>query len=221
MGDDGSGSSITIPSFFIRKRDADKIKAAMVNSHVYVQGEVEMTHPDNRVEYDLWFSSILDLQQAFIMDFSTYMRTLGSFALFTPRIFTYNCKYCPEEVKQKNCIYDGEYCAFLPRTDLPKRMQGVTGREFLREAIRARCLYNTMLEETGEGQNFFMWWNYILNFDLICNDYDHFTEKCAELQMHGLGLDADKTRECLKQSFEGEDFENDNKYLREDRKIAV
>jgi len=36
MGDDGMGSSITIPSFFIRKTDGDKIKAAMKNTPVYI-----------------------------------------------------------------------------------------------------------------------------------------------------------------------------------------
>lgn len=39
MSDDGTGSTVNIPSFIIRKRDADIIKGAMLssNSSVYVK----------------------------------------------------------------------------------------------------------------------------------------------------------------------------------------
>jgi hypothetical protein len=68
MADDGTGASINIPSFLISKKDGDKIKDAMVNDHVYVKGEVEMVHPDNIVEYELWYSSILDVPKEQLFD---------------------------------------------------------------------------------------------------------------------------------------------------------
>lgn len=61
MADDGTGQSINIPSFIIRFADAEKIKATMAkNQSVFIKNELEIVHPDNRVEYELWYSSILD-----------------------------------------------------------------------------------------------------------------------------------------------------------------
>jgi hypothetical protein len=65
MTDDGSGHSITIPSFMISKTDADLIKQYLLGQKnkqsVYMKAEIEMVHPDNRVEYEYWYSSILDI----------------------------------------------------------------------------------------------------------------------------------------------------------------
>lgn len=85
MTDDGSGRSINIPSFIIRKKDATIIKAALkdctlvpavmttlvparesVCQKVYIKAELEMAHPDNRVEYELWYSTIIDIDYELI-----------------------------------------------------------------------------------------------------------------------------------------------------------
>jgi hypothetical protein len=29
---------------------------------VYIKAEMEMAHPDNRVEYEFWYSTILDIE---------------------------------------------------------------------------------------------------------------------------------------------------------------
>mmetsp|Transcript_28897 Transcript_28897/g.27797 ORF Transcript_28897/g.27797 Transcript_28897/m.27797 type:complete len:299 (-) Transcript_28897:73-969(-) len=179
-----------------------------------------MAHPDNRVEYDLWFSSILDLTKEMIVDLGTYSRAFGSHTLFTPRIYTYNCMYCPAEVKNKNCIFNGEYCSFLPRFEIPANMKGVTGKEFLVEAVRSRCAYEVLKAEGGEGQNFFKWYNYIMNFDLMCKDFDHFTARCAEMQLSNLGLNVTAINMCMDDSFEHGDDSKDNKYLKEDRQLS-
>lgn len=63
MADDGSGISIHIPSFLISKKDGDLLKETMKNEKVYAKGDIEMAHPDNRVEYELWYSSILDVDK--------------------------------------------------------------------------------------------------------------------------------------------------------------
>ncbi len=67
MADDGTGRSINIPSFMIRKGDADLIKDSLKDDNqVFLKGSLEIVHPDNRVEYQLWYSSILDLEPEFI-----------------------------------------------------------------------------------------------------------------------------------------------------------
>jgi hypothetical protein len=114
MGDDGSGNSVNIPSFILGKKDCENIKDTikMTNSSVYVRTEIDIVHPDNRVEYEYWFSSVLDQDPWVLYDLSLYQKALDSNALFTPRVLTYSCKYCSDEFKSKNCLVNGEYCPF-------------------------------------------------------------------------------------------------------------
>ena len=75
MADDGTGHSINIPSFIIRKKEGNIIKSFVINdpsTSVYLKAELEMTHPDNRVEYELWYSSILDLDYMKLHDLALY-----------------------------------------------------------------------------------------------------------------------------------------------------
>lgn len=102
MADDGTGHSVNIPSFLIGKKEGDIIIDYIkrkTNSTVYVKAELEIVHPDNRVEYELWYSSALDLDYMLVHDMAGYQMALNEDALFTPRILTYSCKYCDEDVK--------------------------------------------------------------------------------------------------------------------------
>jgi len=63
MADDGSGGTVNVPSFLIRKKDCDAIKEELhknVTKSVYVRAEIDIVHPDNRVEYEYWYSTVLD-----------------------------------------------------------------------------------------------------------------------------------------------------------------
>lgn len=48
---------------FISKKDGDILKEAILknNSHIIVSISLKISNPDNRVEYDLYYGSILDL----------------------------------------------------------------------------------------------------------------------------------------------------------------
>lgn len=118
MSDDGSGSTINIPSFIIRKRDATLIKETLSKqnaSSVYVRAGLEIAHPDNRVEYEFWYSTVLDVEPWLMYDLSLYQKALSKNALFTPRILTYSCTGCSNELKQSLCLADGKYCPYLPK----------------------------------------------------------------------------------------------------------
>lgn len=191
MADDGTGHSINIPSFIIRKRDGNIIKSFIINdpeTTVYVKAELEMSHPDNRVEYELWYSSILDLDYMQVHDLALYQFALGDKALFTPRILTYSCKDCTEEMKRKSCISNGAYCPFLPKTEMPARLHGVTELQLLEESLRQRCVYDTLLKEHRVNANFTKWYNYVLNFIDTCIDKDNFNEQCSRNVMEEVGV---------------------------------
>ena len=78
MSDDGTGNTVNIPSFMINKKDADAIKTyiAKTNTSVYIKADQDIFHPDNRVEYELWYSTILDVEPWLTYDISLYQRAL-------------------------------------------------------------------------------------------------------------------------------------------------
>ena len=63
MSDDGSGAGLRIPSMMISKKDGDKILKFMNEAtleeleSIRMTASFDMKRPDNRVEYDVWFSS--------------------------------------------------------------------------------------------------------------------------------------------------------------------
>ena len=62
MSDDGTGHGIRIPSVLISKKDGQKLIDFMTSaspaelSQLAATIKFDLARPDNRVEYDLWFS---------------------------------------------------------------------------------------------------------------------------------------------------------------------
>lgn len=82
---------------------------------MYLSGEIEISHPDNIVEYDLWFSSSLDFDKDFLIDLGNFFHELRKDTFFSPRIMTYSCPECTKEEKELNCLSNGEYCLYAPK----------------------------------------------------------------------------------------------------------
>jgi hypothetical protein len=53
-----------------------------------------MENPDNRVEYDYFFSSSDDRALDFLRDFEDYHLLFGDKVLFTPRYVSWSCTTC-------------------------------------------------------------------------------------------------------------------------------
>ena len=72
MSDDGSGQGIRIPSMLISKPDGKKILDFLAAAteeqrrQTVVAAVFDISNPDNRVEYDIWFSSSNDMALDFI-----------------------------------------------------------------------------------------------------------------------------------------------------------
>jgi len=99
MGDDGTGHDIKIPSYIINKNAADKIKSYLSKnsteeSYIFIRSDIEIAHPDNIVEYELFYSSLIDLDYSFIEDLSIYHKAFGDNVVFTPRIRFNKCRPC-------------------------------------------------------------------------------------------------------------------------------
>ena len=85
-----------------------------------MRASLTIAKPDNEVEIGLLYSSSLDLD-------SESMNSFGHLALESAKtrrkalldlhIHTFACPYCPQEIRETNCLSDGNYCAFFPKVD--------------------------------------------------------------------------------------------------------
>lgn len=150
MSDDGTGSGIRIPSVLISKTDGEKLVNFMRTAgqaeldQISVLIDFDMTRPDNRVEYDMWYSSSNDLALDFIQDFMKLDKVLGDSVLMTPRFVFWVCVDCDEEFMHNNCFGAGKYCATENGNELIK------GREIVLEDLRQMCIYK---QAYAEGSN--------------------------------------------------------------------
>lgn len=70
-----------------------------------------MENPDNRVEYDIWYTSTDDRALDFIDNFIDYDKKFGDKVLMTPHFVTFDCQDCDAEFKKKECFDNGKFCA--------------------------------------------------------------------------------------------------------------
>jgi len=99
---DGTGSTVYIPTILITQSDGKMIEDLFssdpaVKMQVKVELESSMVHGE--VTYELFYGSVLDLQESLLLDLYEYQHALGSNAVFIPRIQTFECQLCPEEIK--------------------------------------------------------------------------------------------------------------------------
>jgi hypothetical protein len=120
MSDDGTGGGIRIPSMLISKTDGKKLvdflktcSETEMNS-IVIMASFEENKPDNRVEYDIWFTSSNDKALDFIEDFSSTDKELGESVLMTPHYVFWKCNFCDKEYLDKDCFGGGKYCAIEP-----------------------------------------------------------------------------------------------------------
>jgi hypothetical protein len=224
MSDDGTGSSINIPSFIIRKHDGDLIKEQLANvnsSSVYIKAQLDMAHPDNRVEYEFWYSTVIDTEPWLVYDLSLYQKALGRNAQFTPRILTYSCKGCTEEIKKSLCLADGNYCPYFPKQKIPDRMTDINDGEILMESLRQRCIYEVVSKEDPDG-SLQKWFDYTVGFLDNCMDKTIFGSDCSYAQIKNTGINYDEVRKCVEGSFvrRGDGLIIDNTILAEDTNWA-
>jgi hypothetical protein len=111
-----------------------------------------MDKPDDRVEYDVWFTSSNDRALDFISDFKDQDSKLGEKVLMTPRYVFWKCTFCEDEYLQNDCYGGGRYCAVEPSNE------NIKGREIILEDLREKCLYKKIY---GDESTRNLWWSYM------------------------------------------------------------
>jgi len=205
---------------------------------VYVKIDLGLSRPDNRVEYELWYSSILDLSKQAISELGEYQKPFGSNALFTPRIVTFACENCPKYIRESQCISDGKYCPYRAagHDEMPNPLKFgslaldfgdsklhalanvVEDKVLIMEALREKCVYESVVAE-DETLVLKKWYNYMSLLSMSAITRGNLTKEIAENIMGVYKIDKLQIETCVNNSFDiSGDYQSDNKYLREDRK---
>ena len=92
--------------------------------------DFDIRRPDNRVEYDIWYSSSNENALDFIEDFMKVDQRFGDQVLMTPRFVFWECRDCDEEFLEENCFGGGKYCATETGNPL------ITGIDIVLEDLR-------------------------------------------------------------------------------------
>lgn len=73
-----------------------------------------MTHPDDSVEVEFWFTSNDDRSLIFVKDMAEFIIPLSksdSGINLTPKFVHWSCPHCDSKFKKDHCLSDGKYCA--------------------------------------------------------------------------------------------------------------
>ena len=110
---------------------------------------------------------------------------MQDFVVFTPRILTFGCPTCVEEIRKQECLSEGKYCLIPPKDDIMERYNWVKDRQLLLESIRTRCVYKLV-----DNKQFF---NYLYNQRLECvEERSRLNNRCSDRAMKNIGIDAEK-----------------------------
>lgn len=118
MSDDGSGAGLRIPSMLINYEQGAKLldfmksATADTKAQISILVEFNLRRPDNRVEYDIWYTSNNDLVLDFMSDFADLDEKLGEKILMKPHFVYWECRKCEKEWIEKHCFGGGKYCSF-------------------------------------------------------------------------------------------------------------
>ena len=167
LADDGSGADIVIPAVMLPKQEADDIVNYFRCGQLSIQGrpktcawspdwsqeamvqaslEYTVPNPDDRVEWELWTTSIDGASLDFLTAFKDTVLQLGTHQHFAPMMYTYNGSQYGCDVKQTGsdmcgnlCTNGGLYCA--PDPD-GSQDEGISGADVVAENLRRACLWD-------------------------------------------------------------------------------
>lgn len=170
-------------------REEKENKRLLEQSYIGIQ--FNMDKPDNRVEYDIWFTSTDDRALDFINNFKEYDALLGNKVLMTPHYITFDCQQCDDSKRNNDCYGEGKFCA-LNQSNI-----NLKGQEIINEDLRQACVYNNSMSDNGNAQNF---WDYMARAHASCAGY--INEDCSKRVHSDLNLDFDETMGCVRKSFD-------------------
>ena len=220
---DGTGHTVHLPTVITSKLHGDKLiemwnASRDSQSHVVLKVDLETSQQNkDKVIYELFYGSILDLSSDLLLDLYKYQHALQGQAQLIPRIKTFECRYCPEEVKMNQCINDGEFCFFVPEVLDLDSYNRLHAQSVLQENLRQRCLYEMTNEYTDLDDHVYLNYMYDVRADCLEGQgYGRISANCSRSVMQRLGIDWKLISSCV--SYQSADKQHSSTYLfQEDR----
>lgn len=214
MVDDGTGSSIVIPTLLISKETGKELTDFLTDPNIpenwknlsSISAEFYISNPDNRVEYDIWYTPLQKSGLTFIHNFHSYNTLYSNNTLMTPRIVLWGCPGCMGSEYDNMCLGNNKkYCA-SPNNDYSQN-----GKKIVFEGLREKCIYNISFQ-VNQGEK---WWEYMDYLYDYC--FDTMTSSCRDEALYYVGIDKKKLNACIENSFFND--KEDNFLLREDYEL--
>lgn len=159
-------------------------------------------HQLNFAKLDFFYSPSIEYSHRFLESLESVYDKLKDRILFEPHLVTFASK--SQEFISKNCVSNGEYCAFDPNHEGKQ-----TGRDVIMEGLRQKCIYKKGLSQ---------YFAYMRGFYEKC--FTVFTESCSKTIVDRLGFDWEQLRVCVDKSFHGplkNLVQNENEILADDK----
>jgi hypothetical protein len=198
MADDGTGSSINIPSVFISNKDGLVLKALLQKNPVV---QVQLTWKDFKKSLSWeYYMTANDDSRPFKRDFAAVSNklSLSGKVTFNPHYMFidgiyYGCTM-PKQPCGSQCTNMGRYCAVDPERDLD---QGKTGAMVVEENLRQYCIFQ---QANATVATLPKWWAYTEYFYAECDAKFKDSASwlsCSKAQQTRAGLDTAVTDKCL------------------------
>ena len=182
---EGSGTSISIPTLIVNVEDGEKLIAliegkANFDENVILKADIEISFERRQaVSYSLYYGSILNLQPELVLKLYEYQHALKDNAIFIPRILTFECPGCPQEIKDAHCVGNGQFCFTPPEDAVTAKYPEVTDHQLIMENLRELCIYDIIgdMEDEMDDHVFFKYL-YEMHFTCLSGRME-LTEECA------------------------------------------
>ena len=161
------------------------------DDHVSLMATFNMDRPDNRVEYDFWYTSSDDRALDFLRDFKENHLQFGKDVLMTPHFAFWTCKECDKTILKRDCFGNGKYCAINDQN------LNTTGSDILLEDLRQYCIHKKVVGKKDE----YKFWDYVSYFHEEC--YNSVTVECSKNAHSSAGLKFKDTQSCVDKTFYG------------------
>ena len=198
LTDDGTGSTVQIPTMMISQGKAVHIKETLRENHlVMMEMAWQMPKMDNAVAVDIWYTPNSHVAEEFLANFSSLALVLKEYLTFRPHHYILDgnhmqCEGQAEDPKQScysMCTNNGRYCSISHGYN----HRGVTGKEIVTESLRQICLLKHYSNE--------WFWTYISHFKTLCDNTDYFANKdCVKDAMKHSKINEQVIEECMKDS---------------------
>ena len=155
MSDDGSGHSVNIPSFLIRKNTADAFRTSYENSErVIIRINIETGEPDKTADVTLWYSTPLDLTTEQLEGLRENIPPFDDRIKFLLKLRSKSCINCSPIEMERDCISDGRYCPLMPISptqELKEFYERVPGRALIMQSLFTKCVHMTNYEYASDS----------------------------------------------------------------------